>query len=277
MIEESKQQEKKLEYIFLIDRSGSMYQAITLARQALMLFLQSIEYGSLFNVCSYGSNHDFIFKDGSVQYDEVSLQKALDLIAEFDADYGGTEIFNPLDEIFRNIKSRQKHNVYTHIYLLTDGAVHNTQAIVELVKLNCGPSSTIKLHTFGVGSGADERLIKGCAFAGVGNFNFIYKDEEIENKVIESLSKTKLEYLLVTEAKVLDEDDKVIDELPDLPAPLVPGSLFCYENLLLGKPRAASFSVTIYDPNTNKETSYQRLIKNSSLRSILSSVVGKNL
>lgn len=60
----------------------------------------------MFNVCSYGSNHDFIFKDGSVQYDEVSLQKALDLVAEFGADYGGTEIFNPLDEIFRNIKSR---------------------------------------------------------------------------------------------------------------------------------------------------------------------------
>jgi len=112
--------------------------------------------------------------------------------------------------------------------LLTDGAVHNNSAIIDLVKQNCGPGSTIKLHTFGVGSGADEKLIKGCAFAGMGNFNFIYKDEEIENKVIESLSKTRLEYLLITEARVLDEDDKVIDELANLPVPLQPGILFNY-------------------------------------------------
>jgi Mg-chelatase subunit ChlD len=39
MEEESKKQSKKIEYIFLIDRSGSMHQAIKLARQALMLFL----------------------------------------------------------------------------------------------------------------------------------------------------------------------------------------------------------------------------------------------
>jgi hypothetical protein len=38
-----------------------------------------------------------------------------------------------------------------------------------------------------VGSGADERLIKGCAFAGLGNYSFIYKDSEIEEKVIEHL------------------------------------------------------------------------------------------
>jgi len=50
-----------------------MYNAIKLARQALMLFLQSIEYGSLFNVCSYGSEHKFMFEDGSVEYDEESL------------------------------------------------------------------------------------------------------------------------------------------------------------------------------------------------------------
>lgn len=63
------------------------------------------------------------------------------------------------------------------------------------------------MHTFGVGSGADESLIKGCAFAGLGNFTFIYQEDEIERKVIESVSKTKLEYLLVTEAKILDEDE----------------------------------------------------------------------
>jgi hypothetical protein len=67
-------------------------------------------------------------------------------------------------------------------------------------------STNTKVQTFGVGNGADERLIKGCAFAGLGNFTFIYKDEEIEEKVIDSLCRTRLEYLLVLEAAIYDAD-----------------------------------------------------------------------
>jgi len=85
------------------------------------------------------------------------------------------------------------------------------------VKQNCTPTSNIQVHTFGVGSGADERLIKGCAFAGLGNYSFIYNDREIEEKVIESMSKSRLEYLIINECKVLDEDDNVLAQMSDLP------------------------------------------------------------
>ena len=41
--------EQKLnEYIFLIDRSGSMEETIKLARQALQLFIQSLPFGAKF-------------------------------------------------------------------------------------------------------------------------------------------------------------------------------------------------------------------------------------
>ena len=50
-----------VEYIFLIDRSGSMHQTIKLARQALITFLQSLPVGSKFNICSYGTRHEFMF------------------------------------------------------------------------------------------------------------------------------------------------------------------------------------------------------------------------
>jgi hypothetical protein len=66
------------------------------------------------------------------------------------------------------------------------------------------------VHTFGIGSGADDHLINGCAFAGIGNFSFIYNNDEIESKVIESLSKTRLDYLIITEALIFDKDDEVL-------------------------------------------------------------------
>ena len=60
----------------------------------------------------------------------------------------------------------------------------------------------------------------------MGNFNFIYRNEDIESKVIESLSKTKLDYLLITEAKILGENEEILCEKAGLPLPLQPGELF---------------------------------------------------
>ena len=52
------------EFIFLIDRSGSMYQgdkAIKTAKEALKLFLHSLPDGSFFNVVSFGTNFEYLF------------------------------------------------------------------------------------------------------------------------------------------------------------------------------------------------------------------------
>lgn len=120
---------KQNEYIFLIDRSGSMYDTIKLAREALKLFLQSLTLGSTFQIVSYGSNFEFLFKGKrSVEYNEKTFQSAFDSVSEFEADFGGTEILNPLEAIFKLPKPKKDQE--THILLLTDGAVHNTPEIV---------------------------------------------------------------------------------------------------------------------------------------------------
>lgn len=77
-----------------------MHNVMPMANTALKLFLQSLPYGCIFNVCSYGSDHEFMFNDGSVEYNEENLQTALEKIESFEADFGGTEIFDPLEEIF---------------------------------------------------------------------------------------------------------------------------------------------------------------------------------
>jgi hypothetical protein len=87
--------------------------------------------------------------------------------------------------------------------LLTDGAVLNTYDVIGLIKSKA--SLGTRVHTFGVGSGADERLIKGSAQAGFGHYYFVYKEEEIEEKVINSLTKTHLEYQVLTNLELFND------------------------------------------------------------------------
>lgn len=61
----------------------------------------------------------------SADYDEETLQTAISEVEQFEANYGGTEIFTPMKHIFDEIKSRKARNYPSHIYLLTDGAVYN--------------------------------------------------------------------------------------------------------------------------------------------------------
>ncbi len=83
-----------------------MYNVMQLVNTALKLFLQSLPYGCVFNVCSFGSHHDFMFKNGSVENNDTNLQTALKCIDSFAASFGGTEIFSPLDQIFKLISAR---------------------------------------------------------------------------------------------------------------------------------------------------------------------------
>ena len=48
-------------------------------------------------------------------------------------------------------KDSKNKKTKTIIYLLTDGAVNDTGAIIDLVKANCGPDSNTRINTFGIG------------------------------------------------------------------------------------------------------------------------------
>ena len=85
----------------------------------------------------------------------------------------------------------------------------NTNKVVSLVAQNANLAQ--RVHTFGVGNGADETLIKNCASKGFGHFYFIYNETEIEEKVVSSLSKTRLNYLVMQSIKLLDKDGLPIE------------------------------------------------------------------
>ena len=172
----------KGEYIFVLDRSGSMYGSrIEKAKQSLILFIKSLPSDSYFNIFSFGSRGEKMFTN-SVRYRNQEILSAVQKVNTFDADLGGTEVFSALYEVLRQ---KPIEGYAKQIFLLTDGAVSNTQGVIKLVAANTKYS---RVHTIGIGNGASEALIVGCAEKGKGYHVFIPDNENPANKIIQLLT-----------------------------------------------------------------------------------------
>ena len=173
----------KGEFFFIIDRSGSMEGLrIQNLKKALQVFLKSLPNDSYFNIISFGSNYEALFKsEQSVRYNEENLKIALDSIEKYNSDMGGTEIFYPLEMV---ISSKIKSQYPKLVFLLTDGNVGNGDQIIEMIKKQLGFS---RIYTVGIGNGISPSFIKGMAEAGKGKCEFVKDDDILEEKAINLL------------------------------------------------------------------------------------------
>jgi len=81
----------KSEFVFVIDRSGSMGGSkMKQTRLAMSYILDQIPEGSLFNIVGFGSRYNALFSSGSRSIDDASAMKsAKSYIENMDADFGG--------------------------------------------------------------------------------------------------------------------------------------------------------------------------------------------
>ncbi|XP_046843087.1 von Willebrand factor A domain-containing protein 5A-like [Xenia sp. Carnegie-2017] len=125
------------EFVFVIDRSGSMAGSyIKDAAETLLLFLKSIPEGCYFNIIGFGSRYVHLFPE-SVPYNQKNLETAVKHAENLQADLRGTELFDPLKQIFSHAPKKENSNS--------------------------------RCFSFGIGSGASTTLVKGIAQAGKGD------------------------------------------------------------------------------------------------------------
>ena len=171
------------EVLFLIDRSGSMQgTSIAEARNALQLALRSLRTGCVFDVVGFGSTYEALFPE-SRPYDEASLAEATRHVQSLEANLGGTEILPALEHI---LGGTPRPGLPRQVFVLTDGEVSNTDAVIELVRRHAGDT---RVFTFGIGAGASHHLVRGLARAGEGEAEFIAPGERVEGKVMRQLSR----------------------------------------------------------------------------------------
>lgn len=172
------------EYIFVIDRSGSMRgERIKKAKSALVFFLKSLPYNSKFNVISFGNNYQNMFP-AAVEYSDQNLAIAISKINKFRANLGGTNILSPLQNAFSSFKTA---NYQRNIFLLTDGAVSNTNQVFTTIEANCVYNQS-RVFSIGIGNGCSELLVKRSAKLGNGRSVIIADNDNVEGKIINLLN-----------------------------------------------------------------------------------------
>ncbi len=90
----------------------------------------------------------------SGEYTDQNLSLARHHCASMSANYGGTEIYSPLQDIF---SKEVRQGFVRQVFVLTDGAVSNDDQVITLVKRNAGNT---RLFSLGLGNSASRSAIE---------------------------------------------------------------------------------------------------------------------
>ncbi|XP_045046315.2 von Willebrand factor A domain-containing protein 5B1 [Desmodus rotundus] len=235
------------EFIFLLDRSGSMSGTnIHRVKDAMLVALKSLMPACLFNVIGFGSTFKTLFPS-SQTYNEETLAMACDNIQRMRADMGGTNILSPLKWVIRQ-PAQQGHPRL--LFVITDGAVSNTGKVLELVRNH---AFSTRCYSFGIGPNVCHRLVKGLAMVSKGSAEFLVEGERLQPKMVKSLKKAMAPVLSdVTVEWVFPETTEV------LISPVSTSTLFPGERLV-GYGIVCDASLYTSNSRSDKRTRYSML------------------
>lgn len=227
------------EFIFVVDRSGSMGERmsqwsgsgwfgsggskskITLAKDALKIFINSLPPKSTFNIYSFGNTFKSMFQS-SVPITNDTTKYAFDEVQKFESDMGGTEIFKCLQSILSNeapvsnekspldfskrtwkpndvseCKKTEPSNSSTPcavekvLIVLTDGQVSNSDAVIGLCEQYNYLSRTFWI---GIGSDVDRNLVINASSASNGYSDILTDNDDISSSVVKILEASLKSY-----------------------------------------------------------------------------------
>ena len=157
------------EYIFLVDRSGSMSGGrIRAVRDALQIMVRSLpSKGTTFNIFSFGDRCDSLWPT-SVPYDKESVTNAASHIDHLDANYGGTEIARALQTVFDSRKSADSATQKpAAVFVLTDGEAWDLDRVFANVANTVKDVRGTRVFVLGVGNqvSTEVRIIESIPFS----------------------------------------------------------------------------------------------------------------
>ncbi|CAG9319728.1 unnamed protein product [Blepharisma stoltei] len=181
------------EFIILLDRSGSMCSRIQLATEAVALFIRSLPENCYFNVVSFGSSYEAMFKK-SKKYDKCSADEAHRVVLQYNSNMGGTNLFEPLKYV---IEGNRIPGYPLSVFVVTDGNVWDS---LEEFKKLIGKHKDVKISTIGIDT--DQAFIDNLAKMGNGTSQQIKSINQIKPAILSSLKQVLVS--AITDIKLAD-------------------------------------------------------------------------
>ena len=209
------------EIVFVADRSGSMGGNIPILISAMKVFLKSLPVGVRFNICSFGSRHEFLWPK-SKTYAQDTLTEAMSYVQRFSANFGGTETFSAIKATIE----QRFTDIPLEVMLLTDGDIWQQEELFRYLNDEVDKSQgNIRVFPLGIGSGVSHALIEGVARAGNGFAQAVQDGEKLDNRVVRMLKgalcphitdytlevKYRHEQPVSEDFEMIDQFDKVTD------------------------------------------------------------------
>ncbi|KAI0403512.1 von Willebrand factor type A domain-containing protein [Xylaria palmicola] len=177
------------EVVFVIDRSGSMGGKMGLVIQAMNTMLKSLRVGVKFNICSFGSRFSFIWPR-SKPYNEINLGEALEYVDTLAADFGGTEMLEPVQATI----SQRYQDLALNVIILTDGQIWGQNELFRTIRESSEQNHS-RFFSLGIGQGASTALVEGIAAEGNGISQFVAEGEPMDKKMVRLLKGALMPHL----------------------------------------------------------------------------------
>ncbi len=169
-------QKRPKDYLFLIDKSGSMGTIkMKVVRQAVLLSLSTLLPEDRFNLIAF-DNQSVVWKAAWAPNDGIHFAIAEDWIERLQAD-GGTELWSALRRAFSLIHQSDREVV---LVIFTDGQVGDERRIAEL--FDASPP-TLKVLLFGIDTTINQDLFEQIARRVPAEVEFIFPGEPLEEKI----------------------------------------------------------------------------------------------
>ena len=172
------------EIVFIADQSGSMQGPKNDAlMSALMVFVKSLPLGVRFNIIAFGNSFKALWPK-SQAYNEDNMKAALKFIGTFRADYGGTELLQPVKAAFEQMLG----DMPLEVMLMTDGEIWREQMLFEYINTQITEKGAdARVFALGIGNDVSHTLVEGVARAGNGFAQFVAEGESTDKKVVRML------------------------------------------------------------------------------------------
>ncbi|KAF8990699.1 VIT-domain-containing protein [Hymenopellis radicata] len=188
---------KSQEFIFLVDRSGSMHgRRIAAASKALAIMLRSLPHmNTYFQIGSFGTSATLLWQR-SRPYNQETLDDATRHVDGMEADYGGTEVRRALEMCFKHRRTDRP----TSVFILTDGDAWDLNGVFQEVKdaVHAAPSKAyLRVYCLGIGNAASTAMCEGIARAGNGACMMVTEQESaITGKIARLLKAARTPLIL---------------------------------------------------------------------------------